>query len=106
ERLPIRGEHHSNRSPPCSLARITAPGLGHGARRTVAELDGARVARAAVDRLEDRLAGSHACQATRADLLRRLGRRPESRAAYNKSIEMASNTAETAYLRRRRGQPT
>ncbi len=42
----------------------------------VAELDGPEVALAQVDRLEDRLAGYHAYHATRADLLRRLGRRP------------------------------
>ncbi len=70
----------------------------------VGELDGPAVALAAVDRLEDRLAGYHAYQATRADLLRRLGRSQESRAAYDKAIELAGNTAETAYLTRRRGQ--
>ena len=40
----------------------------------VAELDGPEVALAVVDRLEPRLAGYHAYHATRADLLRRLGR--------------------------------
>jgi RNA polymerase sigma-70 factor (ECF subfamily) len=70
----------------------------------VAELDGPEVALAAVDRLEDRLAGYHAYHATRADLLRRLGRSPESRAAYDAAIELAGNTAETAYLTRRRDQ--
>jgi predicted RNA polymerase sigma factor len=39
----------------------------------VGELDGPEVALAAVDRLEDTLAGYHAYHATRADLLRRLG---------------------------------
>ena len=70
----------------------------------VAELDGLEVALAAVDRLEDTLAGYHAYHATRADLLRRLGRRQESRVAYDKAIELAGNTAETAYLTRRRDQ--
>jgi RNA polymerase sigma-70 factor (ECF subfamily) len=70
----------------------------------VAELDGPEVALAAVDPLEDRLAGYHAYHATRADLLRRMGRRPESRAAYDRAIELAGNTAETAYLARRRDQ--
>jgi RNA polymerase sigma-70 factor (ECF subfamily) len=70
----------------------------------VAELDGPEVALAAIDRLEDRLAGYHAYQATRADLLRRLGCRHESRAAYDKAIELAGNTAETAYLTRRRDE--
>jgi RNA polymerase sigma-70 factor (ECF subfamily) len=70
----------------------------------VAELDGPEVALAAVDRLEDKLAGYHAYHATRADLLRRLGRSQASRAAYDEAIELAGNTAETAYLTRRRDQ--
>ena len=61
----------------------------------VAELDGPEVALAAVDRLEDALAGYHAYHATRADLLRRLGRSEEARAAYDRAIELAGNTAET-----------
>jgi RNA polymerase sigma-70 factor (ECF subfamily) len=70
----------------------------------VAELDGPEVAVAAVDRLEDRLAGYHAYHATRADLLRRLGRKQESRAAYDRAVQLAGNTAEIAYLTRRRDQ--
>jgi RNA polymerase sigma-70 factor (ECF subfamily) len=70
----------------------------------VGELDGPTVALAAVDHLEASLAGYHAYHATRADLLRRLGRNQESRAAYDRAIELASNTAETAYLTRRRDQ--
>jgi len=70
----------------------------------VAELDGPEVALAAVDRLADRLAGYHAYHATRADLLRRLGCSQKSRAAYDKAIELAGNTAEIAYLTRRRDQ--
>jgi RNA polymerase sigma-70 factor (ECF subfamily) len=70
----------------------------------VAELDGPQVALAAVDRLEDKLAGYHAFHATRAELLRRLGHSQESRAAYDRAIELAGNTAETAYLTRRRDQ--
>jgi RNA polymerase sigma-70 factor, ECF subfamily len=69
-----------------------------------AELAGPEVALAAVDRLEDKLAGYHLYQATRADLLRRMGRSQQSRAAYDKAIELAGNTAETAYLTRRRDQ--
>ena len=69
-----------------------------------AELDGPEVALAAVDRLEDTFAGYHAYHATRADLLRRLGCSQKSRAAYDKAIELAGNTAETAYLTRRRDQ--
>ncbi|WP_041289317.1 RNA polymerase sigma factor [Kribbella flavida] len=70
----------------------------------VAELDGPEVALAAVDRLEGSLAGYHAYHATRADLLRRVGRSEQSRAAYDKAIELTGNTAETAYLARRRDQ--
>jgi len=70
----------------------------------VAELDGPEVALAAADRLEERLAGYYLYHATRADLLRRLGGSQESRAAYDRAIELAGNTAEIAYLTRRRGQ--
>jgi RNA polymerase sigma-70 factor (ECF subfamily) len=68
----------------------------------LAELDGPEVALALVDRLD--LAGYHAYHATRADLLRRLGRSADARAAYEKAIELAGNTAEVAYLNRRRDQ--
>jgi RNA polymerase sigma-70 factor, ECF subfamily len=70
----------------------------------VAELDGPEVALAAIDRLDDRLAGYHAYHAARADLLRRLGWSEQSRVAYDRAIELAGNTAETAYLTRRRDQ--
>jgi RNA polymerase sigma-70 factor (ECF subfamily) len=70
----------------------------------VAEVDGPEVALAAVEGLADPLAAYHAYHVTRADLLRRLGRSQESRAAYDIAIELAGNTAETAYLTRRRDQ--
>lgn len=69
----------------------------------VAELDGPQVALAVIDRLEE-LAGYHAYHAARADLLRRLGRSQKARAAYDQAIELADNTAEIAYLTRRREQ--
>jgi RNA polymerase sigma-70 factor (ECF subfamily) len=62
------------------------------------------VALAAVDRLEHKLAGHHLYHSTRADLPRRLGHSQQSRAAYDKAIELAGNTAETAYLTRRHDQ--
>ncbi|SES08977.1 RNA polymerase, sigma subunit, ECF family [Lentzea xinjiangensis] len=68
----------------------------------VAELDGPEVALALVDRLAEPLAGYHAYHATRADLLRRLGRSRQSRAAYDRAVELAGNTAEIAWLTRRR----
>jgi RNA polymerase sigma-70 factor (ECF subfamily) len=70
----------------------------------VAELDGPEVGLAAVDRLAGPLAGYHAYHATRADLLRRLDRPEESRAAYDAALGLAGNTAEAAYLTRRRDQ--
>jgi RNA polymerase sigma-70 factor (ECF subfamily) len=87
------------------LARIDpSPIIALNRAIAAAELDGPEVALAAVDRLEDKLAGYHPYHATRADLLRRLGRSQQSRAAYDKAIELAGNTAETAYLTRRRDQ--
>jgi len=83
-----------DRSPIVALNRAIA----------VAELDGPEVALAAVDRLDDSLVGYHAYHTTRAELLRRLGRSQESRAAYGRAIALAGNTAETAYLTRRRDQ--
>ena len=80
-------------SPIVALNRATA----------VAELDGPEVALAAVDRLEPDLAGYHAHHAARAELLRRQDR-PESRAAYEKAIGLAGNSAEAATLKRRRDQ--
>jgi RNA polymerase sigma-70 factor, ECF subfamily len=70
----------------------------------VAELEGPEVALAVIGRLDNTLAGYHAYHATRADLLRRLGRSQESHAAYDKAIELSRNTAESAYLARRRDQ--
>ncbi|GAA3041401.1 RNA polymerase sigma factor [Actinokineospora globicatena] len=70
----------------------------------VAELDGPDVALAAVDRLEPALSGYHPYHATRADLLRRLGRSQQSREAYDKAIELTDNPAEITYLTRRRDQ--
>ena len=68
----------------------------------IAELDGPAVALAEVDRLP--LEGYHAWHATRADLLRRLGRAAEARAAYDAAIAATGNAAEQAWLARRRDQ--
>jgi RNA polymerase sigma-70 factor, ECF subfamily len=70
----------------------------------LAELDGPEVALAAVDRLGETLTGYHAFHVTRAELLRRLGRSDRSRAAYDRAIELAGNSAEIAALSRRRDQ--
>ena len=70
----------------------------------LAEVDGPAVGLAEVDRLTGDLDGYHAFHAARADLLRRLGRSSESRAAYDRAIGLTGNTAEQAYLARRRDQ--
>ena len=68
----------------------------------VAELDGPEVALALIDRLP--LAGYHAWHAARADLLRRLGRNADAKAAYDAAIAATQNSAERAYLEMRRSQ--
>ena len=52
-----------------------------------------------VDRLE--LAEYHYLHATRAELLRRLDRAEESRAAYERALELVTADAERAHLERR-----
>jgi len=55
-----------------------------------------------VDRLESgRLEHYHLLHATRADLLRRLGRDEEAAVAYRRAHELAANPAERAFLERR-----
>jgi len=68
----------------------------------VAELDGPEVALTLVDRLP--LTGYHAWHAARADLLRRLGRSAEAKKAYDAAIAATQNSAECAYLSRKRGE--
>jgi RNA polymerase sigma-70 factor (ECF subfamily) len=68
----------------------------------VAELDGPKVALTLVDRLP--LTGYHAWHATRADLLRRLGQSTEAKHAYDAAITTTQNSAERAYLSRKRGE--
>ncbi|QIX28448.1 sigma-70 family RNA polymerase sigma factor [Nocardioides sp. JQ2195] len=68
----------------------------------IAELDGPEVALALVDRLP--LTGYHAWHATRAELLRRLGRRAEARAAYDEALAATQNRAERAHLEAKRAE--
>ena len=68
----------------------------------VGQLDGAEVALTLVDRLP--LTGYHAWHATRADLLRKLGRSDEAKEAYDAAIAATQNSAERAYLSRKRGE--
>ena len=68
----------------------------------VAELDGPEVALALIDPLP--LSGYHAWHAARADLLRRLGRTAEAKEAYDAATAATQNSAERAYLSRKRGE--
>jgi RNA polymerase sigma-70 factor (ECF subfamily) len=66
----------------------------------LAEADGPAAALASVDALA--LDGYHLYHATRADLLRRLGRDAAAAAAYDQAIALAENKAERAFLTARR----
>jgi RNA polymerase sigma-70 factor (ECF subfamily) len=68
----------------------------------VAEVDGPAAGLALLDGLDDRLPGFHLLPATRADLLRRLGRTAEAAAAYEVAIARAGNAADREFLTRRR----
>jgi RNA polymerase sigma-70 factor (ECF subfamily) len=52
------------------------------------------------------LAGYHLLPATRADLLRRLGRPEVAAAAYHEALELAATDAERRYLARRLSELT
>jgi RNA polymerase sigma-70 factor (ECF subfamily) len=64
----------------------------------VAMADGPEHGLRLVDALEPELAGYHLFHAARADLLRRLDRRNEAAAAYERAFELASNPTERDYL--------
>jgi RNA polymerase sigma-70 factor (ECF subfamily) len=66
----------------------------------VAEVDGPAAALELADQLA--LDGYHPYHSTRADLLRRLGRKDEARAAYDAAIARTANRAEQTFLQRQR----
>jgi RNA polymerase sigma-70 factor (ECF subfamily) len=70
--------------------------------------DGPAAGLALVEQLErtGELAGYHLLPATRADLLRRLGRRDEAAAAYREALELAPTEPERRYLARRLTETT
>jgi RNA polymerase sigma-70 factor (ECF subfamily) len=72
----------------------------------VAEVDGPAAGLALVDGLRADLAGYHLLAATRADLLRRLSRYPEARAAYEEALAQAPTDAERRFLARRLAEVT
>ncbi|MHA6779489.1 RNA polymerase sigma factor [Pseudonocardia saturnea] len=68
----------------------------------LAEVHGPAAALAAVEGLD--LPGYHLLPATRADLLARLGRADEARAAYDEAVALAGNDTERAFLQDRRAR--
>jgi RNA polymerase sigma-70 factor, ECF subfamily len=70
----------------------------------VAEVEGPEAALAVVERLD--LARFRLFHATRADLLRRLGRDDEASEAYAAAIALTSNAAEVRFLEDRRRRAT
>jgi RNA polymerase sigma-70 factor (ECF subfamily) len=80
-------------SPVVELNRAVAVAMAEGPAAGLALLD-------AIDG-DERLATYPYFHAARADLLRRLGRRPEAAAAYRTALGLTSNQVERAYLVRR-----
>jgi RNA polymerase sigma-70 factor (ECF subfamily) len=82
------------------LARLTgSPVVEMNRAIAVAEADGLTAGLALVDRLD--LDGYQYFHSTRADLLRRLGRADEARAAYERALDLARAEPERRFLRRR-----
>jgi RNA polymerase sigma-70 factor (ECF subfamily) len=73
--------------------------LNHAAAVSLA--DGPAAALPLVEALEPALADYHLWHATRADILRRLGRAPEAEAAYRRAHALAQNEAERRFLEAR-----
>jgi RNA polymerase sigma-70 factor (ECF subfamily) len=84
------------------LAVVPTPIVALNRAVAVAEIDGPDVGLALVDDVA--LTGYHAWHAARADLLRRLGRGADARSEYDAAIDATENSAERAYLTRRRDQ--
>jgi RNA polymerase sigma-70 factor (ECF subfamily) len=87
-----------------ALGRMTpSPVVELNRAVAVAMVRGPAAGLAIVDRVaeEGSLTDYHLLHAARADMLRRLGRRPEAAAAYQRARELAGNAAERAFLDRR-----
>lgn len=80
-------------SPVVALNRAAAVAMGERLER------GLRL----IERLEEEgeLAGYHLLPAAKADILRRLGRRSDAAAAYQRALELATHATERRYLERR-----
>ena len=86
------------------LARMVPSGVVKLNRAVaVGMADGPAAGLALVEEIEaaGELAGYHLLPATRADLLRRLGRQTEAAFAYREALELAATEAERRYLARR-----
>jgi RNA polymerase sigma-70 factor (ECF subfamily) len=79
-------------SPVVELNRAVAVSMAAGPQAGLDVIEGME---------SERLDGYHLLHATRADLLRRLGRDDEAAAAYRRARELAANPAERAFLDRR-----
>jgi RNA polymerase sigma-70 factor, ECF subfamily len=77
--------------PVIALNRAVAVAMAHGPERGLA----------LVDELEPELDGYHLFHSARADLLRRLDRRAEAAAAYQRALAVAANPVEREFLERR-----
>ena len=85
------------------LARLTgSPVVELNRAVAVAEAGDTEAALALADRLD--LDTYHYLHATRAELLRRLDRADEARAAYDRALELVHSDAERRFLERRRGE--
>jgi len=82
------------------LALSPTPVVALNRAIAIAEVDGAGPALAVIDRLG--LDGYHLFHATRADLLRRLGRPREAARAYDAALALVVNAAERRFLEERR----
>jgi len=81
-------------SPVIELNRAVAVAMAEGPEHGLALID-------AIDGLD----GYHLLHAARADLLRRLGRGEEARAAYERALALATNPVEQAFLRDKLDEP-
>ncbi|MCW2524883.1 MAG: polymerase subunit sigma-24 [Frankiales bacterium] len=84
------------------FAQLPTPVVALNRSVAVAEVAGPLAALEILDSLE--LSGYHLYHATRADLLRRLGRESEATLAYDAALAGTTNEAERAFLRRARGE--
>ena len=79
-------------------ARNPSPVVRLNRAVAIAMADGPGAGLPLVDELAPELDGYHLFHATRADLLRRLGRRDEAAGAYRRALDLATNPAERRFL--------